>query len=547
MLAIYCRISVDRPEQKSIKEQKLQGIEFANSNDYEYKVFIDKGISGGAIIEDRPAFNQLINEIKEDKITALFIYNQDRAERSEVTWFTLANLILDKNIKFYEEGVLVDLTDPTVFFTKGMLSQMNSFYRKSTKKKITDVLHRNLEEGKTRGILPYGYKKDENGYMIIDKEEALIVKEIYELSLKGIGTRTIAENLTERQIPTRYNKIKKGTIKTKNKYTGNVTVTKKEAIKWASNTIRGIIINQVYKGVRIFGKEERRTEYKSPIIIEPTYWQKVNDNLKNNANNSGKKVFHKYLLKGVLRCGNCGRNYYGRTRVNKKDNYYMCSSKRLKSETCKNRSINIDYLESVIWSQLFKDGYLISEIEKYFKDSDEKEVLALLKKDLKVLGKNLLDSKSELNNVQKYLLKNLLNEQEAKNNIERIRVEQNDTKIKITNIKEQIRKFENLEETKNNLIEPIQNLKENTSFNDKQVIINKYLKDIKIDYKENIFFIEIEYKFPVPNHILITDRLYKKTELLTSNLLLRDLNNKIIFTQFDKIEIGKLKYMFNNT
>ena len=66
-------------------------------------------------------------------------------------------------------------------------------------------------EGKVWSTVAYGYKSD-NGYLAIDETEAEIVKEIYALSLSGMGTRTIANKLNERGVPTRKNKIFRSTI-----------------------------------------------------------------------------------------------------------------------------------------------------------------------------------------------------------------------------------------------------------------------------------------------------------------------------------------------
>ena len=81
----------------------------------------------------------------------------------------------------------------------------------------------------------------------------------------------------------------KGVITVKNKYDENdiKTINKKD-VRWAGNTIRGFIKNPMYKGVRVFAGKE----YECPAILDAEYWQQANDNLKKNANNSGKKVDH---------------------------------------------------------------------------------------------------------------------------------------------------------------------------------------------------------------------------------------------------------------
>lgn len=507
MLAIYCRISVDRENQKSIKEQELLGKEFAETNSLNYQIYVDKGISGGGEISKRPAFEKMIGDIQDGNITAVYVWNQDRTEREEVTWFTLANLIIENEIALYENGTLIDLNDPTVYFMRGMMSQMNALYRRTTSKKIKAVLSRNASEGKAHSsILPYGYAKDEKGYLIIDEEESEIVERIYELSLKGVGTRSIAETLDKEGVKTRYNKIGKGTMSTKNKHTGKVTITKKTNIRWAGNTIRNIIKNTLYKGERYFGGKV----YTAPALFDEIYWNKVNDNLTKNQNNTGKKVEHKYLLKGLLICGKCGRNYYGRTRVSKKDNYYMCSSKRYKTENCGNRSFNIDTLEGFIWQRFFETKELSKLINEHLKDNSNTSKTSDLEADLRTFDKTLSTISKERENAVKLAVKGLLKESDIQPEIERIDREILDLKIKTNNTKEQLENYRNVGQKVEEISTDLKQIKKNTAFNDKRDIIRKYVKSITISYNENWYGLDIEFKISgMPKERYEIDKLYK--------------------------------------
>lgn len=507
MLAIYCRISVDRENQKSIKEQELLGQEFAKTNGLDYQIYIDKGISGGGDISKRPAFEKMIGDIQDGKIKAVYVWNQDRTEREEITWFTLANLIIENDIKLYENGNLIDLNDPTVYFMRGMMSQMNALYRRTTSKKIKAVLSRNASEGKAHSsILPYGYTKDDNGYLIVDDEEAEVVKRIYGMSLKGVGTRSIAETLTNEGVETRYNKIGTGTISTVNKYTGKITTTEKSDIRWAGNTVRGIIKNPIYKGERNFGGKT----YDAPAIFDDVYWNKVNDNLKNNQNNTGKKVEHKYLLKGLLICGRCGRNYYGRTRVNKKDNYYMCSSKRYKSENCGNRSINIDVLEDFIWLKLIVTDKMAELINNYLKDNSNNTKTKQLEADLATFERALDSLSKERENAVKLAIKGLLKEVDIQPELERIDRTILDLKTKSKNTREQLESYTQVNKKVAEIDKDLHQIKEDTSFNDKREIIRKYIKSITILYSDGWYSLDLDFNIiGMPTETFKIDKLYK--------------------------------------
>ncbi len=63
---------------------------------------------------------------------------------------------------------------------------------------------------------------------------------------------------------------------------------------------------------------------------------------------------------------------YGRRRISKHDNAYICSSRRIKNETCGNRGINIDKLEALIWDRFFKSDEFLNRLRNEFKPDDTK-------------------------------------------------------------------------------------------------------------------------------------------------------------------------------
>ena len=313
MLGIYTRLSKEDEESNSISNQKREGVAFATKRNFNYKLFDEgQGLSGGLSIEDRPQLLELTNAIKEGVITSVWFRDQNRLERDSGTFTDFVKIIKGSNCDVYYSDEKIDYSKASVVFQGTIYSAFSQLLKDLQGEKTKKALKDNAKEGKTHGINPYGYTKDSNSYIIIEGEEAEVVKRIFKMSLEGKGTNKIAEIFNSEGIPTRYNKIGKGTLTTKN--FGKVKITKKKDIKWSGNTIRSVIKNTIYKGERHL----KSGVYKAPNIVEPHYWQRVNDNLKNNANNSGKVVNHKYMLKGIMTCGICGRNYYGRTRVNKK-------------------------------------------------------------------------------------------------------------------------------------------------------------------------------------------------------------------------------------
>ncbi len=511
MLGIYCRISKEKENGKdcSINDQEKTGIELAKKLNINFEVYKDEGISGVLSIDQRPSLNKLLDDIYSGKIHSVFVYDQSRLERSPEARFALNKVFKKENIKIYTESGLVG-TDIESEFQGDLLSVINNFQVKLMAKKIQSVLKRNLTDGKVHAIPPYGYVKGENNLMVIDDVQSEVIKRIYDLSLQGKGTNKIAELLNIDGVPTKYNLFNKGTISVKNKYTNVISTRNKSEVTWNGGTIRNIITNTTYKGIRTFGG----IDYVSPALFEDVYWQKVNDNLKLNSNNSGKVATYNYLLKGLLRCGKCGCNFYGKTRSNKKDHFYMCSSKRKIQTNCGNRSIGIDHLDMLIWSKFVTDGKLLELIKNHYESLKNTDVVNELETEIKANLKELKtaeDSKSYFIN---------LVEQKA------FSIE--DIKPKMTEFNNKIKTLKaNVDNIKNQLDNVLKSTKEDNndlvnipslSFIDKVEVLKKYLKDIRIYYFGGNYFIEVFFTIVnMESVVFLVDDKYKYAFTLPKN------------------------------
>jgi site-specific DNA recombinase len=508
-LGIYCRISQLKEEGKdrSIEDQKLLGIAKAKELGLNYELYIDEGLSAAADdIAARPEFVRMLSRVADGTLTAVFAFDQSRFERNPQVRYTINNIFKKSGIRYYTHiDGLVDLFDPQAEFFGNIMSVINQFQVTMTRIKVKSVLKRRAAEGKAHGITPYGYTRDANGILIINEEEAEIVRLIFALSLQGTGTRSIAFFLDGKKTPTRYNKIGHGTISTKNRYTKHITTRQKTEVTWAGNTVRGILINPMYYGKRTFGKET----YDVPSIVDEDYWKEVNDNFKNNSNTRGKKVTHPYLLKGLLRCGVCGRNMYGRTRVSKKDNYYMCSSKRIKHESCCNRSINIDRLDNFIWGILFgKDNFIERlEAELLFGGQGRQLVLDEKKHALKKLEALKIEKQKAIS----LCLKGIMTEEDLKGALKKLDAE-------IKNSDETLHELDKKEAALSQGQVKVAEIKDKfvdytniTHFSQKIKVINELVSNIIVEFiDEHHYEIKIEYKFGLPSEMWKTANQHAK-------------------------------------
>jgi site-specific DNA recombinase len=503
MLGIYCRISQLKEEGKdrSIHDQKQLGIEFAQSIGSEYKVYIDEGVSGTLPVKERPQLVKMLEDIEEGIIDSVYVYMQDRLERSTRARFFIRSIFERNNVTLYTSSGKVNRDDDEQTLMGDIFSLVNEWEVKKTRKRVKSVLYRNAKEGIYQGIVPYGYTKTKEKVHIVDEDESKIVQRIFDLSLQGNGVAKIAEILNDEGIPTRYNKLKNGTLSTRDKFSGKVRTTAKSAIKWSGQTIYGILNNSSYKGEKIYNGEV----LPYPIIIDPVQWDRVKKNIQSNRNNTGKSVKHKYLLRGKILCGKCQRNYYGRTRVNKKDNFYMCSSKRRGEENCGNRSINIGISEGFIWDRFFVDGLLREKTREYLVSGSPEKSIEKIERDVKSLEKKIKGLKVERSRISELLIKGIFDEEDAQ-----IQLEANRKKVSELNITLQAKRDElqfhiDCIDNVKHFTQDLKNIQKNADFNHKKELIDKYIKNIVISYIKELRVYSLIVSFNMPE---MTDEHY---------------------------------------
>ena len=460
MLGIYCRISKDRKKQVSIAVQKAHGVEFADSQSppLKYEVYIDKGISGRGSIDKRPEYSRMMNDIRSGRIDSLYIYERSRNDRNISTWVSLAEELKEKSIPLYIKGKYKDLNDNDTYYQLVQYAVYDQKFADETSEKIQDALKENVKNGKAFSINPYGYKTGEGSLLVLDEIETKVVQRMYEMSLSGKGTDKIAELLNIEGVETR------------------------RGARWHGKTVQDIINNPIHKGLRRWGD----SFYEAPASMSVEYWQKVQNNFKNNANTRGRKESYNYLLKHILKCGYCERNYYGRIRKDKEGNYtdyyYQCSSRRRGYETCGNKGVNIGKIENLVWAKFIEEGKLLGIIQDHFKTNATSNKVDELRSQIVRIDNELSDNKRRLNNLLEAVAEKTLKKHQIAPKSEAIEVKRNQLEIERIRILEQIDGYTSLD--KISQIETELNNFTNISFNDKRTILKKYIHHIDIWYLE---------------------------------------------------------------
>lgn len=525
-IGIYSRQSTDK--QKSIPFQMELGEKFAKENNWKFKHYTDKGISGGAKIEDRKEFAQMLEDIQDGIIQKVWIWEQDRLEREPMTWYIFCDAITEARAELYEDGKLIDLDDENTFMLKGIKSLMNRSERKKSTKKSKAKLHSMVEKGYAHGLIPYGYTRDENKRMIIEADEAEIIRKIFRWSLDGMGYRAIANKLNDMQVPTSYNKMTNSKttymvdVNKNNDLPEKFVVKNKSETKWVAGTIKNMLFRETYIGRRKFGDQTINV----PQIIDRATFHSVHNGIRNRDKKSGSKTFHKYLLNDLVRCGVCSKRYTGRE-VNKHF-YYRCVTRIKKGESCGNAGIQMKVLDRFIWERFFLSDVLFNAVNNSLEIN---ELQASIKKHIGLgeeLKNRIKSIETKRKNAVRLIIEGILTDEDARAEIDRLDREKLDTELRLTKNSEHLKYLENSGENLIDIQQDLENLKTNTSFNKKRELIDKYIKRISILFIDPWFSIGVGFNIrELPLEVYMMDKKYQ---------FAIDVDNRIYVPLSDKLK-----------
>lgn len=460
MIAIYTRVSGKNDKYKddkdipSIKNQINFGIQFATENNLNYIVYEDIKISG-TLFNERKGLQNLISDIEENKIDSVWYYDQSRLERSPQIRVLLNSIFAENGINLFENGKAIDLNDSEQMLMSDLKSIVNQYYTKQSVTKIKKAKEQNAIEGKANGMTPFGYTTDEKKNIVIDDVESELVKEIFSRYISGQGGKTIAKLFDTKKVPHR-----------------------RKSSMWHENTIRGILQNPIYKGIRIY----MNTEYKAPAIVSVEVWERANNARKENKTYTGKSNEYKYLFKSFVKC-KCGRNYVGKTKKNpRQGNFYSCSS-RLLVESCGEKPINLPLFESITFQYII--GMLRKELSQ-ISDTEINSKIELEKDKIKELKSELSKEKKKQENLIISVSNGLLSDSDVSSQITKIKRKQSDLTALIRNAENLLISLEQAKENNPNQKDfEWWKLHESMSFDDKRkLMVDNNVRITLQDYKD---------------------------------------------------------------
>ena len=414
-VGLYIRLSREDDdktyESESITNQKSLLLQYAKENNLRvYDIYIDDGFTGTNF--DRPEFKRLIKDIENKKINMVITKDMSRLGRDYIgTGELVEKYFPEHNVRYIAVTDNIDTyLDSTNNDIAPFKAIMNDFYAKDISKKIKTSLKAKMKDGKyVGGRAPFGYTKDPDNknQLLVDEEQAIVVRRIFDMALDGLSYYKIADILTNEGVktPAAYYGFE---------WRGNYNPTYN---KWNAKTIYDILNNRIYTGDLVQGRR-CKVNYKvkkivknnpnNYIVVENTHeaiidkelFNEVGKRLPKNVGRKEKKGNN--LLDGLLYCGDCGHRISVQAR-RKRDNkaYTLCNYYRtyMKEHLCTAHSNNYDKLEEFILNSLrevclkYLDrnkvrNSVINNCKNNNINSNEKEI-EVLSKDINQINDNL--------------------------------------------------------------------------------------------------------------------------------------------------------------
>ena len=404
--AIYARYSSDRQNPRSIDDQVRKCRDHAKANGWQVvdnHIYTDEAISGAQ--SNRPGYQGLLRVVGQSPKTDAHPFDAILVEDTSRLWRDQeeqARAI--KRIKFVGIRLVgcdgTDSASASSSLFLGMKGLMNQEYREELGGRTRRGLQGVATEGLHTGGRCFGYKnvsidkgagnsKRNPSKLVIDPEQAAVVKRIFQMYADGASLKRIAKKLNGEKVLS-----PKPTL-------GRIQQS------WCPSSIRVILHNERYRGVVVFGKTRKllnpmterriqragadtdkvRREFPEQRIVTDELWNATRLRMsekkkafgergwKGGIAAAGNAAGNPYLFSGLLKCAECGANLTllsGRGK-NHGQPHYGCPMNALRNTCSNNTRIRRDLLETQLVAKIQKE-VLDEDVVEYFLSKFEEEL-----------------------------------------------------------------------------------------------------------------------------------------------------------------------------
>ena len=481
-IAIYCRVSSDDQRKRETIDNQVDILHTYSEIKEDWIIcneYLDDGISGTISFEERPSGKRLIEDAKKGLFDAILVYRIDRFGRDTLSGLRASESLRKLGVEIISYTEPFDLNTPTGRYQFINYLNMAELERNNILDRMFLGATRAAKQGKwLGGIVPYGYYVNSDGYLEVNEEEAVIVRKMFDMYInEEMNSVDIAVYFNTVGVPCFNNSRKSGKRNTK------------IASLWSTGSIQRMLSNSTYMGIHEYGKRsnKRKETIKRnvPPLIPIYVWEKTvnrrKENMKIANRNSPNRTF---LLRTLIKCGECNRTYYGIFYKNS-SSVYSCSSKqssikKIYNTNCNNKNLVADDIEEYIWDMCKE---ILLNYDNYTIEFDDENELKNLNEDLNNFKAKIIELEVEKSNILKLFRRNIINEKELDQQLSDIRKDISTYEGMITDINSKINIVKNKESVINknkSQLELYRDRIESLSDEDKMKVIRLLIKSIVV-------------------------------------------------------------------
>lgn len=403
-VAAYARVSTDMEEQLTSYEAQVRYYTdyIKSRDDWEFAgVYTDEGITGTST-KHRNGFKQMVKDALDGKIDLIITKSVSRFARNTVDSLTTIRQLKEHGVECYFEKENIWTFDGKGELLLTIMSSIAQEEARSISENCTWGQRRRFADGKVS--VPFksflGYDRGEDGNLVVNEEQAKLVRRIYGMYLRGQSAYAIARILNDESISTP---------------TGRG--------KWYMSTVKSILTNEKYKGDALLQKtytddfltkrkkinngevQQYYVKNNHEAIIEPKIFDSV-QKMMQTATKGKNRQSSISIFSSKIKCGECG-SWYGSKVWHSNDKYrrviWQCNHKFDNDKKCETPHLDENQIQQAFISAMNKlisnKTQIIADFEliktEVFTTSELETEKAMLENEMNITAELMQESINE--------------------------------------------------------------------------------------------------------------------------------------------------------
>lgn len=307
-IALYARVSTeDQADRGTIQTQldflrsyaRLYGLEV-------YDEYCDDGVTGALRLAERARGRTLLEDARAERFSQVVVYRLDRLGRKLLVLVEAQEELQRLGVSVRSATEPFDTSTPIGTFLFQLLASLAELERTTIQDRMTDGRDRRLREGRwTTGPVPFGYALDGERRPVPSERwvgaagltEADVARAIFERVARGETTIRVCAWLNGLGVPAagRYANGTPG----------------RDGRGWRPNRIWRMVRSETYVGRYAYRSRRERIVLKLPPLVEEALRDAAVRRLAGNRSLASRPADRQYLLRGLIKCGDCGQGYVG--------------------------------------------------------------------------------------------------------------------------------------------------------------------------------------------------------------------------------------------